>query len=204
MALGDTYATLAEFKAYAHEDADNRYDDEILDALRSSSIEIENWCERQFNDAGTPSARVFYSDGDGIDVNDFSTTTGLAVAYDTAGDGSYSQTVDATAYTPEPLNGVLNGVPGWPYRRLAFVGYRPRWTAWYSRPDVQVTARWGWTTVPAPVKQACLILALETFKMREAPFGAAGISDLGIVRVRDNQAVARKLAPYRKSPVKVV
>lgn len=72
-----------------------------------------------------------------------------------------------------------------------------------KRAAVQVTARWGWVAVPAPVKAACLISAAETFKLREAPFGVASFQDFGLARVRDNPIARRKLNPYRRDVLAV-
>jgi hypothetical protein len=68
---------------------------------------------------------------------------------------------------------------------------------------LQVTARWGWTAVPAAVKQACLILASETFRLKGAPFGVANMDQFGPIRVRDNPMAQKKLMPYALDPVMV-
>jgi hypothetical protein len=47
------------------------------------------------------------------------------------------------------------------------------------------------------------MLAEETFKLKDAPFGVAGFGDFGVVRVRENPAVARLLAPYKRYPMLV-
>jgi hypothetical protein len=47
------------------------------------------------------------------------------------------------------------------------------------------------------------MLAAETFKMREAPLGVAGWSDMGVIRVRDVPQVARMLYPFERDRVKV-
>lgn len=65
---------------------------------------------------------------------------------------------------------------------------------------VRITGEWGWEAIPTAVVEACLILATETFKLKDAPFGAAGMTDLGIVRVRDNKAAQIKLAEYAPLP----
>jgi hypothetical protein len=70
-----------------------------------------------------------------------------------------------------------------------------------KRAPLQVTARWGWTAVPAPVADACLILAEEDFKLKDSPFGVGGYGQFGIIRVRDNPMAARMLAPYRRDAV---
>jgi hypothetical protein len=197
MALGDSYASLAELKDRLgiEDDAD---DDRASDALASASREIESACSRQFNWAATASARLYYPhDSCWATVDDFHTTTGLVIATDEGDDGTYETTWTAADYQLEPLNGVVAGEQGWPYFKIRAM--RSRWfPTWGRRAPLQVTAQWGWADVPAPVKQACLILAAETLKLKDAPFGVAGFGEFGVVRVRDNPMVAKKLAPYMR------
>lgn len=202
MALGDSYATLAELKTRL-DIADTTDDDRLTASLASASREIEAWCGRQFNDAGAASARVFPATGCTLAVvDDFSTTTGLIVATDGDDDGTYETTWASSDYELAPLNGVVAGLSGWPYWRIRAVG---SWTfpTGHRRAVVQVTARWGWTAVPTPVKEACLMIAAETFKIGDAPFGVAGFGEFGAVRVRMNTRAQSLLAPYQRDPILV-
>jgi len=196
-----SYATLPGLKARL--DLSTATDDDRLtEALSSASREIEAWCERQFNKTTTASARVYRPRNRCLAaVDDFHTTTDLVVAVDSGGDGTYEQTWSAADYQLEPLNGIVSGQSGWPYRRITAMN---RWFPTCSkRPSVQVTARWGWTAVPPPVKEACLIMAAEVFKLADAPFGVAGFGEFGAVRVRMNTRAQTLLAPYRLHPMLV-
>lgn len=201
MALSDIYATVNELKSYLGI-SDAIDDDEAEQALNTVSRAVEKWCSRQFNDAGSASARVYYPENSGmVHVDDFHTTTGLVVATDGGDDGTYETTWASTDYQLEPLNGVMDGISGWPYNRIRGIN---RWFPCYGkRPSVQVTARWGWAAVPAGIKQATLILAAEALKLREAPFGVAGFGDFGPVRIRENPIAARYLHPYKLHAVRV-
>ncbi len=66
---------------------------------------------------------------------------------------------------------------------------------------MQVTAKWGWSAVPGPVKQACVYLAEETYKLKGSPFGVAASDQFGPIRMRDNPKVLSMLAPYRTNAV---
>ena len=60
-----------------------------------------------------------------------------------------------------------------------------------------MTAKWGWEAVPEAVRQATVIIAAETFQLKDAPFGTAGMDQFGnIYHVRDNRIAAGKLARY--------
>jgi hypothetical protein len=196
MALGGNYASLPELKDRLGI-ADTVDDDRCNDALASASREIESACGRQFNQATSATARIYYPrDACRAAVDDFYTVTGLVVATDEGDDGTYETTWAAADYQLEPLNGVFDGEQGWPYFEIRAVS---RWfPTLVRRAPLQVTAQWGWAEVPAPVRQACLILASETLKLKDAPFGVAGFGEFGAVRVRDNPMVAKKLAPYMR------
>lgn len=201
MALGDPYATLPELKSYL-KITDAADDAELNDALASASKGIEDFCHRQFNSAGAVSARTYHPDSHCmVEVDDFSTTAGLVVKTAAGNDGVFGTTWLAADYQLEPLNGVVDGRPGWPYWKIGSVGSRT--FRCVNRATVEVTANWGWAAVPSPVKQACLIIAAETFKLKDAPFGVAGFGEFGAVRVRDNPMVMRKLQPYARYSVLV-
>lgn len=196
------YATLAELKAYVGI-TDTADDDLLTDALTSASRGIDHFCGRRFVKSSAASARVYYPDTRlRVDVDDFHTTTDLVVKTDDGDDGTYETTWSSTEYQLEPLNGIRDGETGWPYNRI--VSVEGRWFPHCSyRAPIQITAQWGWATVPAAVKQACLIVAAETHKLKDAPFGVASYGDFGVVRVRNNPMAAGMLAPYRRHTVLV-
>lgn len=201
MALGDSYASLAELKTRLGITDTN--DDTVLTmALASASRAIGKYCRRQFNDAGSVSARVYYPLSRFlVFVDDFSTTTGLIIELDTDDDGVYETIAVDTDFQNEPLNGIRDGETGWPYWRIRAVE-----SAYFTngrRPSVKVTARWGWAAIPAPVKEATLALAEETFKMKDSPYGIAGMGEFGFVRVRENPKIVSLLKDYRREVVRV-
>lgn len=210
MAIGDAYATLAELKAYAGNipTLTTTWDNALNDALKTASRGIEGVCHRQFNDAGSATARIYHPRTSLITpVDDFQTVTGLVIKTDDDNDGVFETTWTTADYELDPLNGVRNGVPGWAFEKIRAVGAFSFPTS-NLRAAVEVTARWGWAAVPAGVKSACLIVAAETFKLKDAPFGVAGVGggpsggDM-IMRVRENPLVMKKLEDYVLHPVAV-
>ncbi|MFD4474702.1 hypothetical protein ACFWPU_01095 [Streptomyces sp. NPDC058471] len=204
MALGDSYVDLPDFKSYLVGNANanlSGQDGRLQDALDSASREIESVCARQFNKTPTASPREYEPDGcDYTVVDDFHTATGLVVKLDTSGDGSFATTLTGSQYELSPANGVVDGMAGWPFYRIRLLGGLtfPRYYSGRSR-VLQVTAQWGWPEVPAPVRAACRIMAAETWKLKDAPFGVLGLDEFGIVRVRQNKLAVSKLAPYSKT-----
>lgn len=213
MPIGDPYATGDDLKSYLFKQQEAKaailYPTELDDCVRAASQQIEQYCNRQFNKETTATARVFEpATWKRTYVDDFWTTADLVVKTDSGGVGSFDVTWDSSDFELSPFNGVVGGVPGWPYSELrACRGlYFPRYARqpYRRRAVVQVTAQWGWTAVPGPVKQACLIMAAETWKLRNAPFGVAGFTQFGgVVKVRDNPMAFSKLCPYVLDSVNV-
>ena len=199
-----TYATLPQLKAYLFGPGvtDTTNDTELGDALETASRNIDHHCSRKFNADSSATARVFRPRTSCLAVvDDFYETASLVVKVDSAGTATYATTLTLnTDFILEPSNGVVDGETGWPYYRIIAVNN----SFLASRiPSLQVTAKWGWTAVPGPVKQACIYLAEETFKMKGSPFGVANFDQFGPIRMRDNPKVMAMLAPYRLNPVLV-
>lgn len=216
MALGSNYATRDQFKDYLKiPPGKTTYDDLLDDCLDTSSREIESCTHRQFNrpdDDDEPTQRIYYPlkgsarnlgyllTGGGaayVHVDDFYSTDGLIVEV-------FGQIWTPDEYELHPLNGIVDGQPGWPWYQIrATLGPRYRGIPWGAAP-VKVTARWGWSSVPSPVHQACLLKAAHTFQLKDAPLGVAGVDSFGApMRVRDTDSASRKLKPYVKQPVLV-
>lgn len=205
MAIGDPYVELPRLKDYLKFKPEKiEQDENLMDAIRSASGEIEKHCNRQFQRTENASARVFApASRTRCPVDDFWSTTGLVVEIDTNGDGTFSTLVPSSDYELYPANGVVDGQTGWPYYEINLAaGYFP--VHLRRKNIVRVTAKWGWQAVPEAVRQAAVIIAAETFQLKDAPFGTAGMDQFGnIYHVRDNRIAAGKLARYcrRRIPV---
>ena len=205
MPLGDSYATLAELRGRVGiTDATFTTEDTRLTAaLAAASRGIEKLCGRQFNSAGSATARVYEPRTQRtVNVDDLHTTSGLVIKIDTAGDGTYSTTITSAQYQLRPLNGVVDGETGWPWSEVEAVNGLCWPTSWDIAP-VQVTANWGWAAVPTPVKEASLILAEEIYRLKEMPFGVGGYGQFGIIRARANPMVMARVGPYVRDLVMV-
>lgn len=194
--FGGPYATLDELHAWLGVPTSKTDKDaEWTRRLASSSSDINRWTHRQFGKTDTASERTFRPDRGGVDVHDFYSTTGLAIV----------PYLGTTAGTPwdvatlefEPLDGIVDMVPGWPYSRICagYAGHPMLANMFYSATTVKVTAKWGWTAIPANVNTACLILASADNKGKDTPFGVAGFGDYA-VRIRSNPMAQEKLDPY--------
>jgi hypothetical protein len=194
------YATLSELKAYIGETGTS-FDTQLTDALVTASRGIDHFCGRRFFADVAATARIFAPrDRTVLKVDDFQSTSGLIVKTDTGDDATFATTLTAADYELQPFNNVVDGEPGWPYYRIIYV--TSTWPCWNQRAgSVQVTAKWGWAAVPGPIKQACIYLAEETYKLKGSPFGVAANDQFGPIRVRDNPKVMNMLKPYQDSVV---
>jgi hypothetical protein len=183
------YASLDELKTRMGVPlADSTMDDEMTDALDAASEEIDDHCGRTFLAEVAASARKFQAYTPRIAViDDIWTTDDLVVAVDGA---------TTTDFELRPLNGVQYGRSGWPYDEIRF-GEDVLTTGVVFAP-LEITAQWGWAAVPENVHVACLILAAETVKLKDSPFGVGGYGEFGVIRARENPMAARRLRKYVK------
>jgi len=199
MALGDDYVLLSDMENRLNlTRAEDRT--RLAEAITAASRGVDKFCGRQFNLAAAPTARKYkpFSHAT-VHVDDFVSITSLKT--DDSNVGTFGSTWSTVDYETSPLNGVVDGEPGWPFWRIEAVG--SRCFPCFRRATIEVTAVWGWAEIPAAVKEATLIAAEEIFKLRDTPFGIGGYGDFGIVRVRDNPFTSRMLAKYQRNPVLV-
>lgn len=206
MTITNGYATLPQLKARLSNVTTTADDTLMEEAIQSASREIDKFCHRRFYKDSVATARVYRtSDPCLAEVDDFWDTASLVVKTDTGANGTYATTWASTDYELLPLNGVVDGESGWPYWQLRAIGVNLfPWYSYGRRPaQLQVTAKWGWTAVPDPVYQACLIMAEANYYLKDSKFGSAVVGDLGIVTVTQVPAAKAKLMPYVLSPVLV-
>jgi hypothetical protein len=184
--------------------SDSVDNDRIATACDAATQAIQAACDRQFFLDTNATPRVYVRQSVlTVEVDDIGSTNGLVVATDEDEDGVFENVWPATDYQLEPLNGRYSGQV-WPYTRIRAIEAR-EFPVDYGRALVQVTARWGWPTVPPAVKQAAQIQATTLFKAADAPLGIAGFGDIGVMRLRQalHPVAAQLIGPYRLDPVLV-
>ncbi len=187
--------------------SDNTDNDLLEDLIESASRSIDRIANRRFYLDATASARLYRAYSDiFVYVDDIGSTTDLVVKTDSNGNGTYAKTLTLnTDYILDPLTSPsLNR----PYTQLTMVSNTETWPIFPGltqnglRPGVQVTAKWGWPSVPNDINMACLILTADLYKRKDAPGGILGLGDLGVVRMsplgRDVTAMVRA---YKKEVV---
>ena len=179
MAIANGYATLAEVKAALR--LTDSVDDTLLEgAIEGASRRIDGYCGRWFYKTAPTAIKIYPFDYYNIPVQDIANTT-VIVKVSTAGGTPtvYDQTwTQGTDYQLEPLNASLNNEP---YNRIVAIGGKT--FPIQITPNiayVQVTAEWGWQSVPIDVTQACVLLAIRQFARLNAALGIVGFNDMAI------------------------
>jgi hypothetical protein len=196
LAIGDPFATLTQLKDWLGiKDADTTKDTRLNTRLASATEDIIRWTHRQFGRSEVATPRTFKPGRSGLDTHDFWTLSGLVVV-------PYAGQVagtpwDVSTLSIEPLDGIVDQMPGWPYRRITMASSDSplSMSYWYSGQSVQVTAKWGWESCPANVTTACLLLAAQDNKSMDAAFGVVGFGDYAM-RIKSNPMAEEKLRPY--------
>lgn len=181
---------------------------QLVRAINAASRAVDNWCDRRFWQDAAPTTRLVNVGPDnylltlpGLSEGDaeISTTTGLAIATDTAGDGTYAGVWSAADYRLAPYGANIGGSiygawwtvesAGNQFAISAARGYRP----------VQITARFGWAFVPDAIEQATILKAAQLFKRKDAPFGVVQFGDIAAVTItRKDADVIELLWPYQR------
>lgn len=187
--------------------SDNTDNDLLEDLIESASRSIDRIANRRFYLDSTASARLYRAYSDiFVFVDDIGTTASLAVAVDENGNGTYTKSL--TLNTDFILDPLTASSLGRPFTQLTMVSNTEMWPIFPGltqnglRPGVQVTARWGWPSVPDDINMACLILTADLYKRKDAPGGILGLGDLGVVRMSPvGRDVTAMIRAYKKEVV---
>ena len=200
MAWSPTYCT-----GSALEDWLGIYDDPQLDlCAEATSRAIDKACNRQFGQTSSTEFRwytaEFYRDRWLIEIDDLMTDASLTVEVDNDGDGTTE--AEITDYRLTPINAAPVGRPWTRIEVLPSSAVQPNGI----QHGVRVSAQWGWTNVPNPVKVACQIQASRLYERRENIAGPLTVKEVDDVRlgwaasgaVELDPDVLASVAPYRR------
>ena len=197
MAITNGYTTLNDVKAALN--LEDSMDNAALEmAIATASRQIDDYCGRFFYKDGTellPATR-YYTPTDYyiLPTDDFVSISEIAT--DDNFDQTYETVWTATDSMFEPVN---NPSRGWPLTRILAVGAYV-----FPRPlpqSVRVKGIFGWSAVPYEVKTAAKIQASRLFLRNQSPFGIAGSTDIGTVRLaaKLDADVEALLRPMRRN-----
>jgi len=206
---GQLYTSVAELKSRLGI-TDSTDDFEITRAVEMAAADVEQFTGRFFYQTASSAVRTYRNRSIyDVEIDDLVSVTTLKTDGD--GDGVYETVWTNTQYQLEVTQHEYNvsgkGEP-WPYTKIQALGvpggnYLPYVWAWSHQDRVQVTGVFGWPKVPRNVREASLLLAVDHFKRKDAPYGIAGFSEFGPVRISANSMVSGLLHRYVKPGVKV-
>lgn len=202
MAWAPDYASTGELAALVRI-GDTLDDAHLALAIAAASRAIDHTTNRQFGQLAAVEDRYYTARWDRqacrwvVSIDDLMVSAGLVVKVDGLDDGTYPDVIAAGSVRLGPVNAAAKGRP---WTELVI------WSDASVQPTgleagVQVTARWGWSSVPTAIKQACLMQASRLLARRDAPFGIAGSPEVGsemrlLARLDPDVSVA--VAPYRR------
>lgn len=201
MTITNGYATLAELKARIGIASDDTVGDSQLEAIvEAASRAIDEHCGRRFYADSTAGARYYtaeFSDLLFLPDDVISVTT---LATDSDGDRTYEDTWETTDYDLQPDNASTDGRP---YTRIQITPAGRYAFPVGVRRGVKLTAVYGWSAAPKPVKEATLIQAGRLWARKDAPFGIMGSAEFGQMQAipRLDPDVLMLLLPFRRMGV---
>ena len=196
--MANLYAQLDDLKALLRIPASDTVDNaQLTRAIEAASRRIDGVCDRIFYQEPTATARVYDATNlASVSIDDVSTMTGFVVKVDDGFDYATTLVLDVD-FRVEPLNNLSKGLPV--YRLVSLSGIFPKSTV---RPGVQVTARWGFPSVPTAITEATLLMAGRLFKRGDSLLGVAGFTDMGVITVRGvDPDVDHLIQPFRRMAV---
>jgi hypothetical protein len=196
--MANLYAQLDDLKSLLRIPTSDTVDDaQLARSIEAASRRIDGVCDRIFYQEPTTSARVYDATNlASVSIDDVSTLSGFVVKVDDGFDYATTLVLDVD-FRVEPLNNLSKGLPF--YRLVSLSGIFPRSTV---RPGVQVTARWGFPTVPSAITEATLLMAGRLFKRGDSLLGVAGFTDMGVITVRGvDPDVDHLIQPFRRMAV---
>lgn len=178
----------------------------IQDAINATSRMIDNYCGRRFwKDLSPTTRRYQVTENDIAWIEDISSTDDLVIKTDEYGDQSFSTTWLDTDYEMSPYNEEVDVDTPHAFYRIHAIGNK-QFPVNSRLRTLQVTGTFGWTAIPDQIHQACLMKSNILVIRKDSPYGLAGFSEFGVVRITrtEDPEVTRLLGPFMKSPLRAI
>lgn len=200
MTITNGYATLAELQSHIDPQGGVTWgaSDETQQELAIEAA--SRWIDNQTGRVFCAVAETRYYDAqasDSVTIDDATAVT--AVKIDDDLDRTYGTTFASSDYELIPRNAAARNKPyteirTTPNGSYAFTTYRD---------SVSVSGTFGYASeVPSDIKAACLILAHQIWKRKDAIFGVSGIQALGVqvitAKITNDAHVMVLVAPYKR------
>lgn len=185
------YVSVSTFKDYARVETATADDTEIEAAINAAEQQLDIACQRRFVVATTATARVYAPQTLTL-LRIHDTTTVTAVV-------NNGVTVAATDYQLEPVNGLTWAGEPVPYTQIRLLG-TGEWDFgdFDGKASISVTGTWGWAAIPAPIVEACKVLAKDILGNRDVRFGLVAVTEAAGISARTNPIVRTAIDQYRR------
>lgn len=195
MAITNGYCTLAEVKAALR--LTDSVDDTLLEnAIESASRRIDGYTGRFFYKTSQTPVNLYPYDEYFVNFPADVANNSITIKIDSAGNGTYATTLTlGVDYILQPTDAALQSRPFESARMVGGKTFPLLVTP--SFPTVQITAEYGFQTIPDDVNQACVLLAMRQFARLNAALGVVGFADMAITVRAIDPDVRDLLAPYK-------
>jgi hypothetical protein len=169
--------------------------------IESASRQIDGLTGDRFYRADAQTRYFTAEDADYLAVDSLRAVT--TIKTDEDGDGTYENTWATTDYRLRPVNAATDGHP------YTTIGLKPNGQYAFPRgmeAGVEIVGNWGWAAVPHAIREATIVLAIRLFKLKDAPYGIAGTTELGqaVYVPKEAPEVKAHIAPYRRVGVTAI
>jgi hypothetical protein len=204
MPITNGYTDLETFQSYTGMSSVTGDETTTIEkAIESASRTIDRMTNRRFWMDDSATARLYrVSNFYRLFVDDIGSTTDLEVNFDATGNGSYTDLqVNGTDYLLDPVTAPQNERP---FTIVTMIGSTLLPFGTSLRPEVEVTAKFGWYegTPPDDIEEACLILSTDLVKRASSVGGVLGLSELGAIRMSPlGRDVTQMVRAYRREVI---
>lgn len=202
MPVVNGYCTVSDLRAWMGDTGTILSEDVLAKSINAASRAIDRFCGigRKFWLDASPITRDFKVREPNIAwVHDIGDTSGLVIQTDDIGNGSFTTLWTSGDYSLSP--DLEDEVTAHAFYRIhALERMLP---VNLYRKTLRITARWGWMAVPDQIHQACLMKANILVLRKDSPYGVAGFSEYGVVRLNrsEDPEITRLIAPFVRSSV---
>ena len=197
MAITNGYTDLEEYKNRFEID-DHEDDSDIESVITAISRSIDNICGQRFFTTSADETRYFSAEWRDwlrlperiVSINTLKT--------DNDNDRTYENEWTTSDYDLMPFNATLDGEP------FRWIEITPNGN--YSFPKgiakgVEIDGKFGWSSVPIPVLEACLLASHRLMARRNLPLGVSAAAAVGQMRIvvekmKADPDIMELLSPY--------
>jgi hypothetical protein len=200
MAITNGYCSLNVYKQrfYDEGQGDTKDDAAIESVIEAISREIDNICWQRFFTTAADETRYYTAENRYTLILPYPLVSVNTLKTDEDGDRTYEVTWTTSDYDKMPYNATLNGEP---YRWLETTPNGD-----YSFPagiakGVEISGKFGWSSAPLPVVEACLLGSHRLMARRNSPYGVSGAAAMGnltltVKQMKSDPDIMELLEPY--------